>query len=117
MAFKIGPYTVTRGALKPYKERSKTAQKVTVATDGQVVVNDVLYKEEFIEAKVVCLRTEGENIKGFLENGVRYSAIPFTLVDGFSRTVLVRYWGGTVEIAAYGGDLVELNLKFRKEVA
>lgn len=116
MSFRIGPYTLEKGALLPYEERSSTEQGHSVDGDGGVIVHEYPYDEFYIRAVVKCSVTEANTIEGYLRNGVRYKAIPFQIEDGFGTTRLVRFWDDRVIKKHLGADRVELDLLFREEV-
>jgi len=116
MSFIIGPYTVTRGATIPYKRKSQTDQNAEIDGDGGVVVTEVPYSVRFIKAKIIGSNEEIEAIKGFIESGVRFRAVPFYITDDWNVTHLVRYWGGEVESDFIAPGICEAELLFRKEV-
>ena len=117
MSLTIGPYVVTKGALLPYEERGETGQTADIDGDGGVVVHEQPFDTEYIRAVIKCSVDEARAIGGYLRNGVRYRAIPFTLVDGFGTSCLVRFWDKRVRRKNLGGDRVSLDLLFRIEVA
>lgn len=116
MSLKIGPYLVTKGALLPYEERGETDQDVDITSDGGVVVHERPFDTEYIRAVIKCQLDEARVISGYLRNGVRYRAIPFTIVDGFGTSRLVRFWDRRVRSRHLGANRVELDLLFRQEV-
>lgn len=117
MALKIGPYTVTRGALLPYSMSGVTTQSVDEALDGSVVVVDAPYVARIFEATIQVPVNEAEDILGFIVNGARFSAVPFVVVDGYGTARLVRWWGGReIEQRLIASGIVEMTLKFREEV-
>ena len=113
----IGPYPVTRGAILPYSAKGSTKQKTSIDGDGGVVAHEVPFGEIFFRAVIHCSHEEGRVIAGYLRNGVRYSAVPFTFVDGFGTSRLVRFWDNDVNENYISGTEVELDLLFREEVA
>ena len=116
MAYVIGPYTVSRGVTIPYERESQTDQSAAVDGDGGVVVTEVAYSEQFIKAKITGSNEEIEAIRGFIESGVRFRAVPFYITDDWSVTHLVRYWGGKVKTSFVAPGIVEAVLLFREEV-
>ena len=116
MSLTIGPYTMAKGALLPYEERDTTRQRFDITGDGGVVTHDVGYKEEFVRAIIKCPRDEGRAIAGFLTNGVRFRAMPFILVDGFGRSLTVRFWDKKLYKKYVQGAQVQMDLMFRIEV-
>jgi len=116
MAYIIGPYTVTRGVTIPYERESQTDQVVSVDGDGGVVVTEVPYAERYIKARITGSNEEIEAIKGFIETGVRFRAVPFNITDDWSVTHYVRYWGDKVKASFIAPGICEMELLFRKEV-
>ena len=118
MAITIGPYTITRGEILPMERESRTAQNVEESEDGSVYVVERDYDEMFLKSRVKDSLSNIENLVYFLRNGVRYSAVPFFITDGFGRSWNVRYWGGrNIKWTMIGASLFEMNLVFRVEVA
>lgn len=116
MGFTIGPYVVTRGVSMPYETEGQTDQNVDIDGDGGCVVTEVPYSEQFIKARIVGTTEEMEAIKGFLENGVRFRAVPFNITDDWNITHLVRYWDNKVNKKFIAPGICEMELLFRKEI-
>lgn len=116
MAFKIGPYTIARAAILPYATKSQTDQSVNVDGDGGVIVTEMPYVERFMKVKIKGTAEEMEAVKGFIENGVRFSAVPFNVIDDWNTTHFVRFWGSEVSWESNVPGICEMELLFRKEI-
>jgi hypothetical protein len=116
MAFKVGPYTLTRGAIIPFETEGQTDQVVNTDGDGGVIVTEVPYSEQFLKAVIRGTVEEMEAVKGFIETGVRFSAVPFNIVDDWNTTWFVRFWGTKVTKKLIAPGLCEMELLFRKEI-
>lgn len=114
---KIGPYTVSRGAILPLTETTESEQTQTVMLDGSVAIFDD-WDCELKKVRIRVPRAEALNIRGFLRYGVRYAALPFEIQDDYGNTWWVRYWGGSkIDMETIVSNLVEMNLVFRVEVS
>lgn len=111
----IGPYVISRGNLLPYDENLATKQHRAEADDGAVGVIDDWDVQTF-RVKITVPRAEALNIRGYLRTGVRYAAIPFTLVDDFGTSWLVRLWDRNIKMRTKATNLVEMVMVFREEV-
>ena len=116
MAFTIGPYTITRGAIIPYETESQTDQSVNIDGDGGVVVTELPYSEQFMKVQIRGTVEEMEAVKGFIETGVRFSAVPFNVIDDWNTTHYVRFWGNKVTKKLIAPGICEMELLFRKEI-
>jgi len=116
MSFKIGPYTISRGALTPYTEDEESDQIRQKDGDGGVVVTGVPYKDSYFRALIRVQRNEAIAIGGYLANNCKFAALPLTLVDGNGITRLVRFWDKRIRKKYLAGGMVEMDLLFRAEV-
>jgi hypothetical protein len=111
----IGPYTVSRGTLLPWEEEAATKQKWNEALDGSVgVVDD--YAVTFIKGHIIVPWPEAMDIKGFLENGMRFAATVFILEDSRGIQHSVRWWQKRVRAQERAVDQCKIDLLFRVEV-
>jgi len=118
MAITIGPYTIQRGEILPMDRESQTDQSVEEAEDGAVYVVEKDFDVMFLKASIKDSLNTVESLVYFLRNGVRYSAVPFFITDGFGRSWNVRYWGGkNIKWTMVGANLFSMSLVFRVEVA
>ena len=117
MSVQIGPYTVTRAPILPHKRRSTTTQKVDKAEDGSVGVSEKHYDDDIIYAVIRCDIQTAYDLYHWIKNGVRYSSQAFSYIDEDAVSRTVRYWKQSVEYRIIGGDLAEMELPLRKEVA
>ena len=112
----IGPYVVSRGNLVPYDETVNTRQHRNEADDGTVGIIDD-FDVQMFKVKIRVPRAEALNIRGYLRTGVKFAAIPFTLVDDYGSSWQVRFWDRKVLMrTTRGNSLVEMVMTFREEV-
>jgi hypothetical protein len=116
MPFKIGPYTIIRAAIIPYETESQTGQVWDVDGDGGVVVTEQPYVERFMKVTIRGTNEEMEAVKGFIETGVRFKAVPFNVTDDWNTIHLVRYWGDKVTKKLIAPGICEMELLLRKEI-
>lgn len=117
MSVSIGPWSVTRGPILPHRRQSKTSQKVDKAEDGSVGVSDAHYDDDILYVLIRADITTISDIYHWIKNGVRYSARAFQYTDENGVELTVRYWKNTVQYRIIGGDLAEMELPLRKEIA
>lgn len=112
----IGPHTVTRGTMVPYRLEARTSQLRKVAADGSVTVIDQLFNRElYIRAKIKVPNAEADTIAGFLE-AVGFARDTFSLEDAFAVVRTVRFWDRRIRRNHIAGGLTEMDLLFRQEV-
>ena len=116
MALVIGPYTISRGAILPLEAESETDQIVNVDGDGGVVVTETTYHEQFLKMNIRGTLEEMEAIKGFIENGVRFRAVPFNVTDEWNNTYYVRFWNKKASWKLVAPGICEMDLLLRKEI-
>ena len=117
MSLKIGPFTVSRGALIPYNETFETDQTKMKDGDGGAVVVSRPYVNTMIRVTIKVPRDEARMIANYLAHNVKFAGLPLTLVDGLGTTRTVRFWDDKVNKKYLaGGSLVQMNLLFREEV-
>jgi hypothetical protein len=116
MTVHIGPYTIVRGAIIPYEINSQSEQDAEVDGAGGVVVSERPYAEQFMKAMILGTVEEIAAVRGFIENGVRFRAVPFNFVDDWNNTHLVRYWSGVATQKFIAPGICEMELLLRKEI-
>lgn len=113
----IGPYAITRGTKLPYKIKGDARQSVNVATNGGVNVGDDGWSTKLFTVTFSGSKQLMDGVFGYIMNGVRMAAIPFTYVDDYGKTWTVRYWGRSPpEYKSIASDLYEMTLVLRKEI-
>jgi hypothetical protein len=117
MSFKIGAYTIERGALIPYTDEATTNQGKQIDGNGGVVITETPYTERYIRAIIKVSTEQADYIDGFLTNGVRFAGEYFTLVDGFGVSRNVRFWDKKVKRKSIASGIVQMDLLFRLEIA
>ena len=114
---KLGPYTIL-GAKYPYYEDHRTKQSRAEDGEGGVVVYETTWDAHFFRVKFkVSGRGNANDIRGYLRNGLRYSANTLTYVDDHGNMYLVRFWDHRIMMAQVAPGVYEFDLMLRREVA
>jgi len=112
----IGPYTITRGAVLPYEEEFSSDQVIQKDGNGDVIVSGNDYTDSFLKVTISAEKELLDTIANFLKNNNRFAALPFTLVDGFGVTKLVRLWDNKFKKVYQGNNFGTIEIIVREEV-
>jgi len=115
-AVKIGPHTLSRGQIVPFRHSSKSAQQVQEAEDASVTVVGGGPARRFFSFKVKLPRAEALRLKDYVENSLRFRAETCQVTDGYGVTRTMRYWDDDVIVDLAAGDQASIDWLFREEV-